>query len=712
MLGVAIGMASGKPSVVGNSKIVLCLLGFTILYQIAYQFFMHRALVDREEIENHCEVGAFASSPQCLELHLFQNWRDADFDDFDNAQPALLKSFPRIDHVVHDQGHAKAKEEVDSNSRVHIDEGKLVLSPAGAKNLRGTRSGHIDSWGQFDKLYHDTLASLHNKSPLTPWSKSVVASQSSLESLKRAQPIAKTSAIQKSDDHGRGEFDRIYSDTLASLNRSTMTAWGESVRASQVGLQSLMEALPSTRLHQREERESRFNALYQEALTSIQGRSNVTRWSTELKALEESYDKRLRKLSQTKKIDDNESHDHSVLDKVYRETLATLHRSSMTSWGENLRASQAEMESRMQALITAHPLMHSGRANFSEELAEHDATLNSSFAELHASHDRWLQNFSNTIDNYTRELCADPRRRNLKVCASFLRSGLNFSVGTGQISDTNTASVSVASEENVDATPRALRGTRVRGSEFISWPQVAASFVAADRMADGLGVVAVTREELGVAKWREDAPKVACITAVPVGQDSRVRLLALLKDFREQTYEGTRQLVLVYSPEDGETAKLVRSSADGKSIKAVAARDGMDPLSTVALRYGAWSSDADIIASWRFDEVHHQNRLAMQVRALGLASRPVSILKQWTLLSENGRGQGEVVSADPGWEGSLVGEKSWMHKHWMPLLGNERHMFHGSLAGQLVQVDMPELSVYTARGPHALADARLHFGIA
>jgi hypothetical protein len=222
----------------------------------------------------------------------------------------------------------------------------------------------------------------------------------------------------------------------------------------------------------------------------------------------------------------------------------------------------------------------------------------------------------------------------------------------------------------------------------------------------------VTTDELHAAKWRGKIPKVACVAAVPVGLESRSRLTDFVKEFREQTYEGDSQLVLVYSAADKDMSELVRAQADGTYIKAVTAGNGLDPMSTVALRYGAWSSDADVIAGWRFDERHHPDRLAMQVRSLALAKRSASILKRLTLLFSDGdRLFDKILSTDPGWEGSLVGEKSWMHKHWMPLIGNERGILHGSVASQLVDVDMPELSVYAPVGPHGLTDAKEHFGL-
>merc|ERR1719454_2132706 len=81
-----------------------------------------------------------------------------------------------------------------------------------------------------------------------------------------------------------------------------------------------------------------------------------------------------------------------------------------------------------------------------------------------------------------------------------------------------------------------------------------------------------------------------------------------INNFRLQDYEGPRQLVLVYEYTDAEAAELARKYVDGYYIKAVATRSEKFP-STESLRYGAWSSDADVIAQWDFDEWHDPSRL-------------------------------------------------------------------------------------------------------
>jgi hypothetical protein len=155
----------------------------------------------------------------------------------------------------------------------------------------------------------------------------------------------------------------------------------------------------------------------------------------------------------------------------------------------------------------------------------------------------------------------------------------------------------------------------------------------------------------------------------------------VVNGFLLQKYEGASQLVIVYHYGDEASARIVRGYADGRRIKGVAFRGEGDLPSTMALRYGAWSSDAEVIAQWDFDDVHHPNRLSMQVRALASAGRPASL----------DLGDQEDGAAARGREASIVGEAAWMREHWHPLLDEERGALERAQAHNIVLVDAPEL---------------------
>merc|ERR1719420_2838368 len=119
--------------------------------------------------------------------------------------------------------------------------------------------------------------------------------------------------------------------------------------------------------------------------------------------------------------------------------------------------------------------------------------------------------------------------------------------------------------------------------------------------------------------------------AIPNTTDAHARAKYVINSFSEQSYEGPTQLVMVYHYQDQETAHLLKRFADGAYIKALPARTSVP--STTALRYGAWvaGNDADVVARWDLDTWHPPERLAMQVRALGLTGLPVSLLARWDL---------------------------------------------------------------------------------
>merc|ERR1719160_1878934 len=157
-------------------------------------------------------------------------------------------------------------------------------------------------------------------------------------------------------------------------------------------------------------------------------------------------------------------------------------------------------------------------------------------------------------------------------------------------------------------------------------------------------------------------------------------MMYFIDNFKLAHYEGEKELVLVYHHADKQAAALVQKYEESNLIRGVASRG--DGNSTTSLRYGAYTSKAEIIARWDFSDWHHPDRLSMQVRALAFSSRPASVLRQPTWHDENGNPDGIL-----GWEGSLVGESRWMREHWHPLI-EERAVLAGAQAHNVVEVEM------------------------
>eukprot|EP00747_Dinoflagellata_sp_TGD_P162466 gnl/TRDRNA2_/TRDRNA2_180113_c0_seq1.p1 gnl/TRDRNA2_/TRDRNA2_180113_c0~~gnl/TRDRNA2_/TRDRNA2_180113_c0_seq1.p1 ORF type:complete len:602 (-),score=126.44 gnl/TRDRNA2_/TRDRNA2_180113_c0_seq1:100-1749(-) len=315
----------------------------------------------------------------------------------------------------------------------------------------------------------------------------------------------------------------------------------------------------------------------------------------------------------------------------------------------------------------AEHLKHKARhAAEMADLAAHQAEYKAKLHEIEESHVTWEKKFNAEIQSVERELCADPRRKDYPSCKQFL-------------------------PENASATPSAppaLRGATMKAKQtWVTKPV----WVAAKASAAGNH----SREHSAVA-----LPKVACVTVIPCQKSAmayaKFYIANFIENFKNQSYEGPKQLILVYHTENKEARALVKLHADGALIKGVAAF-GSELPSTNAYRFGAWSADSpDVVARWDFNAWHHPRRLETQIHALALAARPGCLLQRWTVLEgDGGRNHTESDGGITIWDSSLVGEAQWMHRNWHPLLKEERAVIEGGEAQHLVHIDnSPDLLVY------------------
>jgi hypothetical protein len=191
----------------------------------------------------------------------------------------------------------------------------------------------------------------------------------------------------------------------------------------------------------------------------------------------------------------------------------------------------------------------------------------------------------------------------------------------------------------------------------------------------------------------------------------------LVAGFRNQTYEGKSMLVLVYHFQDREAAEFLQRYADDTRILGVAARgDVGDFPSSATFRFGAWHAEkegADVVARWDLDAWHGPKRLAMQVRALSLTTRPACILQRWHG-PRVGAVAGFAAADGMAWgDRTLVGEAAWMRRNWFPLLARQKEKFPHLVDSKplderedqhdLAVLDMPELFIFVS--PDALAGA-------
>jgi hypothetical protein len=448
--------------------------------------------------------------------------------------------------------------------------------------------------------------------------------------------------------------------------------------------------------------EEEFDRLEKQTIESIHSRSTHD-YADKVSAMMHDFDAKKANLPSARKA--RAAARQAKLDKLFNDTLTTInenHKAHENDYANSLKA----MQDRLEALNARHPSkthphLHS---DHSQEIASHNADFNGHVKEREHDHDVWQEAFSTTASDYLTHLCSEEPRRSYPVCSKFL---------AGQGSKASKASASSAS--GVDAgTPTAAPKSKFLApasvDDRLSWTGLLSSLKAPAK-GSSKSLVAVERKQLLSQKWQGRLPSVACVVAIDSGSQASTQVKHAVQNFRLQNYEGQRQLLFLYRAADKDVEELVNEHSDGTFIKGVPARShGVFP-STTSYRFAAWSTDADIIALWEFDEWYHPDRLSMQIRALALTSRPVSLLKRWTVLGSESASFGTVLSDELGWENSIVGEASWMKSHWMPLLHNQREVLAGVQAHSVVQVDMPELSVYLMSDAGSWQGALGHFGL-
>jgi hypothetical protein len=332
----------------------------------------------------------------------------------------------------------------------------------------------------------------------------------------------------------------------------------------------------------------------------------------------------------------------------------------------------------------------------------HMRLLEKHLDDMRDSQDHESATIKEESEQMLKELCADPARSSYPACAQFLTSNSTGTAsqkveGDGKPSSLRGSRDSSAST-NVEVKTRKNLRARAQ-TPSLSWDSMkewvtkhGSEVWRGD--SDMAPVTYHRQDERLQGEWKGDAPMVACITVLPLGQVTEDLMKSFMDNYHSQDYEGKRKLVIVYHKDDQNAADIVRPYVDGKSVITAASFGEGRFISSTAYRYGGWlARDADITAQWDFDAWHHPLQLSMQVRALAVSARPASVVTWVTDFSSDGT-QSHALQGGFGQHGSMVGETSWMRKNWMPLIEEEHSVPVGMHAREVVQVDMPELLVY------------------
>lgn len=327
----------------------------------------------------------------------------------------------------------------------------------------------------------------------------------------------------------------------------------------------------------------------------------------------------------------------------------------------------------------------------------HMKLLEKHIDELESEQAHDTEELQHKSEELLREMCADPPRSSYPACARLLataKAAVPVAKASGFMAP------AAASTTTTPASPKGLRGgsKKLLSLHWSEHMRISRWEAMKDQAAKSLGHVdrpqfIMQRRELLTHHWEGHIPKVACVTVLPQGHVTEQLMTYFMDNYRLQHYEGAQQLVIVYHSSDKEASRLAHLHADGTSVIAAAAQEAGGFPSATAYRYGAWlAKGSDLVARWDFDAWHHPNRLSMQVRAIVLAGRQASVVASITSFDADGKHS--IIKGGTGAHGSMIGETSWMQKHWMPLLEEESSVVHGLQAHHLVQVDIPTLLAY------------------
>lgn len=703
---------AGQASVFINQKgAFLWLMGLTIVFEIIAHLKMWRALEAEEHgaigssrltAEEWCLASSDPASPRCLEAELFRSWQ---------------RSTPAWPLAVGDVGLEGTVQDMAARAPNATGSGAVAMeqvSPLGSplQKIFGLTTQPTTSSSPSrvaSAAQGKVTADAHAWSPMTSWAKGLVELQKSLEERFNALPSERLRQAQRR----AAEFDRLAEQVSSSLEHSSGdTQWGKDLEALQRRLEEQHASLPS-----QQTLESKLDREAAKITESLQA-STGSRWGEGVEKLQGELEARQAALpSQRRAVEAAKAAEPTLMDQinaVHKELCLEPHHRDLATCVDFLAGLAASHE----ASLDAHRLERSratagGKKTAGEELEAHKAELHADLARIAAERKTWEQQFQGKVQDIYADFCstrggvwcttpapavaASPSdrhaakvamRENITREAKERAAALDAKLakmaedrkewerallehyGVVSAAGPHEAGEAASTTSLVDVWP---------GVANLRWSKVAA-WASSGSQLRGREHARVSSGDLESAKWVGALPKVACVAAVPLGHGAKSQVKYVIEGFNKQTYEGPKQLVLVYHHEDEEAADVMRMYADGFYIKAVAARGPREDYpSATALRFGAWSADADAIAQWDFDEQQDPQRLALQIRALAFVSKPACLLAASSAAPTAAESERAAFV-----DSSLLGETAWMREHWHPALKEQKAVLAGAQAHNIV----------------------------
>jgi hypothetical protein len=245
-------------------------------------------------------------------------------------------------------------------------------------------------------------------------------------------------------------------------------------------------------------------------------------------------------------------------------------------------------------------------------------------------------------------------------------------------------------------------------SKRLQWSGMPTVYHTKNKVSDFLEAtkkeaVSVHKSDIRHLHWEGKLPKIAAIAWIKGDRKHRARMMYFVDNFKLQDYQGEKELMLVYHHKDEVAAHIVARYENDTEVKSVVAHDKSEDMfpSDPALRYAAWTSDADLIAQWDFEEFHDPSRLSLQVKSLAYTKRHASVLAT----SSTSHSQDE--EAKEYHQVSILGEKSWMKANWHPFSERHSEIAQTFILGEIVELDLQNKDMMSniSRIEHVFSEA-------
>jgi len=499
----------GKEGALSHRAVIIWFFGVIFCFQVVYHVMMHSALL-REEASEHCnDALGPSSSPQCMEAKLFHSWKVATLELEQTMEHAFANDTDQDLEQIYPA-------DVDGEN-VHR------FSPATDMHAMSQPQDAVSMWPSMPR------PSLHPSTQNKVDDESLNAGTISTSVMLPVLRQEKTRKIE--DTQGKTSDLKSVASPVANsrpivINTSKPVAWGNITP----WVQSLLdlEALWERGMQRvREERDGdAATTPSTSAPTSTTQWSNMTSWAKDLAALQACLESQMNRhphrVNRVPRTEVPQEHEETLLGQIMefgRELCLEPVRRGRVSCAQFLQQSKVRMSPTGGGSYTlGHEEQKSGHIVNEASFAHRAMAMG-------------------------KELCMDPRRKAYDACKQFL-------------------------QDHVGGTNNTLKIVKPRQqSGELSWRRAAGwrSALRPRRQVQILGA-----RELRHARWSGMIPKVACITVLPCGKSLHPQLRYFINNFRLQSYEGARELILVYHHTNLEAARLVRLYTDGIFIKGLA----------------------------------------------------------------------------------------------------------------------------------------------